>query len=174
MSRTGKSFEIGGLVIPVTAAFTLRQRIETLGGRNPIRFANGASLRQIAWQKLRVTLSGDGWVPLGVDALDFASTMTLKCGLPAALRNASGVITLPAARRTDTGYTPFARAHLPTGDVQTAVALVGNVATCTTVAGAISYTVSYYPELTVWADPPAQDFDGAGAATSWELVLDQA
>lgn len=174
MSQSGKMFEIGGLVIPITAAFSLRQQIETVGGRSALRFANGASLRQVAWQKLRVTLSGDGWVPLGIDALDFGSTMTLKCGLPAALRNGTGVITLPAERRTDAGYTPYARAHLPTGDVETAVGLVGNVATCTTVAGAVSYTVSYYPELTVWADPPAQNFDGAGAATSWELVLEQA
>lgn len=167
-------FEIGGLVIPITAAFSLRQQIEVAGGRAALRFANGASLRQVAWEKLRATLSGDGWVPLGIEALDFGSTMNLKCGLPAARRNASGVITLPAARRTDTGYTPYARAHLPTGDVETAVVLAGNVATCTTVSGAVSYTVSYYPELTVWADPPAQNFDGAGAATSWELILEQA
>ncbi len=174
MSRTGKSFEIGGLVIPLTAALSLRQRIEVVGGRNALRFADGASLRQMSWEKLRVTLTGDGWVPLGIGALDFDSTMTLRCGLPEALRNASGIITLPSSRRTDAGYTPYARAHLPDGDVSTTVSLVGNVATCIAVTGAISYTVSYYPELTVWADHPLQEFDRAGAATTWELNLDQA
>ncbi len=174
MSRVGRAFEIGGLVIPLTAAFSMRQRVDVVGGRNALRFANGASLRQVVWEKLRVTLSGDGWVPLGIGALNFGATMNLKCGLPEALRHASGVVTLPAARRTDTGYLPFARAHLLEGDVATTVSLVGNVATCAAVTGAISYTVSYYPELTVWADPPTHEFDGAGAATSWELILEQA
>lgn len=175
MSRAGKSFELGGIIVPLTAALGLSQSIAMVGGRASLRFANGASLRQQAWRRMSVVLSGDGWVPLGLDGLDFEATMTFKAGVPHALRTNNGVVTLPAARRTDTGYLPFARAHLPGGsDVATPVSLVGNVATCTTVTGAISYTVSYYPQLTVWADPPEQQFDRANASANWSLNLEEA
>lgn len=174
MSRAGKAFELGGLVIPITAALQLSQDVQVIGGRSGLRFANGASLRQQAWQKLRVTLSAEGWVPLGLDALDFEATMTFKAGVPHALRANGNTITLPTARRTDGGYEPFARAHLPAGDVHTEVEMVGHVATCTAVEGALSYTVSYFPQLTVWADPPEQQFDRANATASWNLALEEA
>ena len=175
MSRSGKSFELGGVVVPLTAALGLNQSIGQAGGRSRLRFANGAQIAQQAWSKLRISLSGDGWVPLGLDGLNYQATMTFKSGVPHALRSNSGVVTLPAGRRTDAGYLPFARAHLPSGqDQTTAVSLAGNVATCAAVTGALSYTVSYYPEITVWADPPDQQFDRAGAAASWELTLEEA
>lgn len=174
MSRRGRAFELGGIVVPITAALSLNQNVELLGGRTPLRFANGASLRQRAWRKLRVILSADGWVPLGLDSLDFEATMTFKAGVPHALRANGNAVTLPAARRSDEGYVPFARAHLPDGDIATSVSLMGNVATCVVVSGALSYTVSYYPQLTVWADPPDQQFNRAEAATSWSLALEEA
>lgn len=174
MSRVGRSFELGGVVVPITAALSLSQSVTLLGGRSRLRFANGASLAQQAWAKLGISLTGEGWVPLGLDALDFESTMTFKAGLPRALRANAGVVTLPAGRRSDAGYEPFARAHLPDGDVATTVALVGNVATCAAVTGAISYTVSYYPQLTVWADPPEQGMDRAQAVATWSLNLEEA
>lgn len=174
MSRSGKAFELGGLVVPITAALSLDQAISSVGGRSALRFANGSSLRQQVWQKLRVSLNGQGWVPLGLDALDFEATMTFKAGVPHALRSNGAVVTLPSARREDSGYAPFARAHLPDGEVAAPVSLVGNVATCDAVAGAISYTVSYYPQLTVWADPPEQQFNRASASASWTIILEQA
>lgn len=174
MSRAGKAFELGGVVVPITAAYALRQRLEVVGGRNRVRFANGASLVQSAWSKRRVTLSGDGWAPLGLGGLNYNGTLVLKCGMPEAVRANSNVVALPAGRRSDSGYEPFARAHLATGDVVTAVTVVGNTATCTEVSGAISYSVWYYPQLTGWCEPPATDFDGAGASTAWELAIEEA
>lgn len=174
MSRVGKAFELGGLLVPVTAALSLTQAIDRVGGRAALRFSNGASLRQEAWRKLRVSLNAEGWIPLGLDALDFESTMAFKAGVPHALRANSNIITLPAARRADAGYEPYAWAHLPEGDVPTALGLVGNVATATVVTGALSYTMSYYPQLTVWADPPQQQFDRANATAGWSLALEEA
>ncbi len=174
MSRVGRAFELGGLVVPITAALGLSQSISVMGGRSSLRLGNGARLTQQSWEKLRISLSGDGWVPLGLDALDFEATMTFRAGVPHALRANGNVVTLPAARRTDTGYLPFARAHTPEGDVNTTLEIAGNVATCAAVTGAISYTVSYYPQLTVWADPPEQQFDRANASSGWELNLEEA
>ena len=42
------------------------------------------------------------------------------------------------------------------------------------VSGAIAYQVWYWPQITVYAEPPAQDFDQASAQASWELVCEEA
>lgn len=173
MSRIGKAFELGGIVIPVGAALGITQRIEVIGGRTRLRFANGAGLNVVAWEKLRITISGQGWCPLGLQSLDYAAPLTLKCGAPRNITGSGPVITLPAARRTDTGYQPYAWAHTPRGPQNTPVTLAGNVATCTTVANAVAYTVMYYPQLTVLCDPPTEDFDTATGIAAWELVAEE-
>lgn len=173
MSRAGKAFELGGIILPVAAGLGIAQRVEVIGGRTRLRFANGAGLNQVAWEKLRITLSGQGWCPPGLHSLDYAAPLVLKCGAPRSITGPGPAITLPAARRTDTGYAPYAWAHTARGPQNTPVTLAGNVATCTTVPGAISYTVMYYPQLTVLCDPPTDDFDTATGQSAWELVAEE-
>lgn len=174
MSRAGKAFALGAVVVPIHAALALRQRIEPVQAASLLRLGQGAGIKQTAWSgKRRITLSADGWCPPGLSGLDYAAPLLLRCGLPDAVSSTSATITLPATRRTDAGYLPFARAHLPGGWQDTAVSMAGHVATCTAVTGAVGYTVWYYPELSVYADPPAVEFDGAGAAVAWELVAEE-
>lgn len=175
MSRAGKAFELGGLVVPITAGLALQQRIEPIGGTALLRLADGGAVKQTTWRRRRVTLSADGWTPPGLAALDFDGPLTLKCGLPTAITTQALVLALPAGRRTDAGYAPFARAHLPSGEQRdTAIALAGNGATLTAVPGAVAYSVWYWPQLTVHAEPPAESFDGSGAVVAWELVAEEA
>jgi hypothetical protein len=171
MSHAGKAFQIGSVIVPCSAALNLSQRVETIGGRSRLRFADGAGLDQILWEKLRVTISGDGWCPPGLATLP-SGPLTLKCGLPRAVSSTSNAVTIPAARRTDAGYLPYAWAHTADGAVATSLSLAGNVATCTAVAGAIAYEVMYFPELSVLCDPISEDHSRAGA--SWELVAEEA
>lgn len=173
MSRAGKSFQLGDVVVPITAALGLQQSVELFGGAARLRMADGAGVAQVTWRKHRITLSGDGWAPLGLRGMSFDGPLVLRCGLPEAVTSASNAITLPAARRIDAGYEPFARAHTADGDIDTAVSLAGNVATCTAVSGAIGYSVMYYPQITVLADPPATSFDRGGATSSWEIVCEE-
>jgi len=168
------AFELGGLAVPLTAALNVQQRVEVFGGRSALRFATGARLNQTAWQRLRFTLTGDGWVPPALDGLNPDVTHVFKAGLPLARWSADGVVSLPPERRTDAGYAPFARAHGPAGDVLTPVTVLGHVATCVPVAGATGYSVMFYPQHTVWMEPVVQSFDRAGAAVTWDLVLEQA
>lgn len=172
--NAGRVFELGGVVVPMTAALDLQQQITVTGGASTRRMMNGAALKQTQWQKLAVTLSGNGWCPLGLDALDYTGPLTLKCGLPRAIRSQSTSIALPVARRTDTGYEPFARAHLADGrEVETAVSIATHVATVTAVAGAVSYAVWYFPQITVIASPPDESFDQGGAECSWSITAEE-
>jgi len=172
--NAGRAFELGGVVVPMTAALDLQQQINVTGGASMRRMMNGAAIKQTQWQKLAVTLSGNGWCPLGLDALDYTGPLTLKCGLPRAIRSQSTSIALPVARRTDTGYEPFARAHRADGrEVETAVSIATHVATVTAVAGAVSYAVWYFPQLTVMASPPDESFDQGGAECSWSITAEE-
>ena len=177
MSAEGRSFELGGVVVPLTAALGLQQSISRVsGGSSTRRTMNGTAIHQANWRKLAINLSGDGWAPLGIGALDYddPAGLTLKCGLPCAVRSQSNVIALPVKRRTDAGYEPFARAHLADGrEVDTPLSIVSHTATLTTVAGAIGYAVWYFPQLVVIAAEPEETFDGAGAASSWQLTAEE-
>ena len=172
--NAGRAFELGGVVVPMTAALDLQQQITVTGGASTRRMMNGAALKQTQWQKLAVTLIGNGWCPLGLDALDYTGPLTLKCGLPRAIRSQSTSIALPVSRRTDAGYEPFAHAHLADGrEVETAVSIATHVATVTAVAGAVSYAVWYFPQITVIASPPDESFDQGGAECSWSITAEE-
>ncbi len=175
-------FELGGVRVPIESVGSFSQSYEPLGGAARLRMMSGALVQQVTWRRLRTTLTGDGWWPSGLETLDYDAPLTLLCAAPRAILSASNVIALPAARRTDAGYTPqgFARvagssaASVGGGElVPTAVAIAADVATLTTVAGATGYQIAYWPSLSVLADPPTMEADITGAAHRWTLTADE-
>lgn len=173
----GIAFELGGIAVPYTVGGNIQQRIAPLtGGTSIRRMMNGAGVRQTHWRKLSVQLSGEGWCPLGIDALDWDNPagLTLKCGEPHAVLSNSNVIALPVARRTDAPYLPTARAHLANGnEVPTSISIASHTATLGTVSGAVAYSVLYFPQLVVLADPPEHTSDEAGNVTGWTLNTEE-
>lgn len=174
MSADGKMFELGGRVVPLWAAHDYDQQSEILGSSSTRRTINASAVRQTVWRgKARITLSGSGWTPMGLADLDYSQSMVLKCGMPEAVSSSVAAITLPTTRRTDAGYEPYGRAHLPSGDVDTPVALVGDVATCTAVTGAFGYSVCYWPQYTVYADEPVRTGNAQSGEFGWQIVCEE-
>jgi hypothetical protein len=168
------SFEIGSIVLHDIQSLDLEQAYESLGGEAILRAVSGLGLKQATWSKLRVTTSGSGWMPPSLAALDTAAQQTLKCAVPRSIPCSGLTATLPAARRSDSGHTPYGIAILPSGQaVKTAAALVGDVATVTAVSGATAYAVQYYPQLTVWALRPSASGNRGDASHRWELVCEE-
>ena len=126
-------------------------------------------------------LTGAGWWPSGLESLDYDDPLTLLCGGPFTILSASNVIALPAARRTDAGYTPvgYARksgagAAVGGGElVPTPLSIATDAATLTPVSGATGYQVAYWPALTVIATPPTFEADLPGAAHRWTLTAEE-
>lgn len=168
-----KIMELGSIALPLDAGLGYSESFETFGGFATLRLGAGAAVKQTAWEKLRVTLSGEGWVPHGLQALNYSAPLTLKCGTPRAITSSTPSATLPAGRRTDAGYTPFAFAHTARGRVATPVSVAAHTATVTPVAGATAYSVMYYPQLSVIATPPADETRTEDAATSWQIVCEE-
>ena len=129
------------------------------------------------WRKRdprRLYTSGAGWLPPGLATLATNAQHLLRCVVPRGIPCAGLEATLPAAHRSDAGYTPYGLAYLAGGQaVRTPAALFGNVATVTPVAGALAYGAIYYPELTVWALRPTVSGQRAEATHRWELICEE-
>jgi hypothetical protein len=170
------SFQLGDFILHDIAGFDLEQSYQPIGGEVVRRAMSGRGIKQMTWQKLRVTTSGTGWIPAGIDSLDFSQQMTLKCVVPRSIpaNFSTRQATLPAARRSDGKFIPYGLAIMPDGQaVLTAAAIAGNVATLDAVTGAVAYKACYYPQLTVWAFRPPISGNRAEAAHRWEVVCEE-
>lgn len=170
------SFQLGAFVMPLVAGFDVDQSYENIGGESIFRAISGTGIKQMTYSKTRVKTSGSGWIPSGLEALDYSAQMVLKCivpkGVPAVF--ATRQATLPAARRSDTGFVPFGTAIFADGrHVTTPATMAGNVATLTAVTGAVAYQVNYFPQLTVWAMKPNGSGTLSDASYQWELIAEE-
>ncbi len=170
------SFQIGDLVLPPLSALDLTQQYEPLGGDAIFRTASGLGIKQSTWRKTRVVTSGRGWVPDGLDSLDFNQSLVLRCIAPRAHHLPSGLLesVLPMQPRRDSGHRPWGVAWLSPGvSVPVAVTTLGRSVSVQPVAGAIRYSVHYLPELLVWGTRPQQSGDLGSASYRWSLVCEE-
>ena len=170
-----KTARIGSVDIPHRGGIDLDTTIEWIGGETILRTIGGAGIKQATWSKLRITFSGGGWIPPGLSGIDTTQQQTVAVAVPSALTaDGSRQATLPTARRSDSGYEPWAWAIMPDGGVQdTPLALVGNVGTADAVAGALAYQILYYPQITAWISRPTESGERATASYRWELVAEE-
>jgi hypothetical protein len=164
---------IGGIEVPIHASLSLRQTYEPIGGSTVLRMQSGAAIKQTHWRKLRTSIQADGWIPPGLDAIDYSQPLQLACVATRSMMTSALVVDLPAARRSDAGYTPVAWALVGGGWQSAAVAMDGNEATITPVAGASRYKIDYYPLLTVFTDGPSEEVDATNAAFRWTLSAEE-
>ena len=170
-----KVLKFGSVEIPARACLDLDQTYEPIGGESILRTLSGTGIKQTTWKKLRTTISGGGWIPNGLAAVDFTQQQVIACIVPrSVVCDGSRQAVLPAARRADTGYTPWAFALMDDGSVvSTPVSIATNTATATAVTGAIGYQVLYYPLLTCWANRPRDSGTLGEASYRWEIVAEE-
>lgn len=162
----------GGVEIPQTAALDLSQTYEPLGGSSLLRMSDGSGVKMTRWTKTRTSISGAGWIPPGLDAIDYSAQIVVDCVAPRAVLSATTAATIPAARRPDVA--PWAFAIMSDGrQVPTTCSMVVDAATAGAVSGAVRYVFQYLPRLTVFADPPRSSYDVAAAAASWSIDAEE-
>lgn len=161
---------IAGLIVPLHAMLTLRQSYEAIGGFELLRLWDGAARAQQHWERVRTRIQATGWQDPGIFPLSHTTTYTLKCAVARAVLSAGNVVALPAARRADKA--PWAFAHVGGQRVNTPVAVAGDTATCTAVAGATAYAVHYYPELSVKVLDWQCESNADRAEWAWSLTAE--
>lgn len=167
--------KIGSVEISRLSALDLEQSYEILGGETILRTIDGTGIKQSTWSKLRTTISGGGWLPPGLATLDVTTQQTVACFVPRAIPcDVNRQATLPTARRSDSGYTPWALAFLADGSAQeTPVSIQGNVGTATDVQGAIGYQINFLPAFTAWVSRPTESGNRGDASYRWEVVAEE-
>ena len=142
------SLKIAGIDLSIVAWLDFDQSIEPIGGSSLRRMANGQAFKSTHWHKHRISLSGSGWVPAPLNAIDYSAPFEIE---------------LPHAIGFNAGD------PLPTG--WTSRAAPWDEKTVTDQTGSTLRLV--YPKITVIAEGPRQT-NGNGGNPSWELVCEEA
>lgn len=180
MGWNTRNFEIDGVVIELPQSIQMHQTYEEFGGVTTHRMMSGASVRQTVWLRLRTRIVVEGFLPPGLEGLDWKSALELKCGLPRAITSTEASIAIPENHRTDPS-------HLPTGRVlidgmwrDSQVAVNGNVVTVEDllddegeVIPASAYMVSYYPKFTAYISPPNITYNRTAGMYSWTVEAEE-
>jgi len=167
-------FVLDNIEVPIECFEGFNQSYEELTASGIIRMSDGTAIKQTAWKgKIKIQTSGNGWAPVGLTGLDYENSMLFKCAIPRAIDDATVNITLPAARRSDSGYTPIGFAVVNNELVETTINIVTNAATLGVVAGATAYRVHYWPELTVFVKEPPENWDRSGNSFGWSFEAEQ-
>jgi hypothetical protein len=143
---------------------------QPLGGWSRDRMSDGALIKQTHWQKTGGSIGASGWIPPGLDGLDYTGTLELRSTQISNMQSAGLVFTLPTTPRPD--LTPWALALVGDQWVDAGVSTLAGVSTVTAVAGATLYQVLWLPVYTVSADRPTKTQAGGGQswAITWEEV----
>lgn len=144
-------------------ALNYTQEFETLGGDSVLRMMSGAAIKQTNWQKLMVSLSGNGGLPFGFTDLDYSLPITIKCGAPRAIVRPTNAFTVPPNSRVDVGYTSYVLKFTE-----------GYWLPLTASGTAEYYKLLYYPQLVCFMRPPKESYAWDGSPpTSWSLVAEE-
>lgn len=166
-----KTLILGGLSLPFEAHLDLSQDYEEEIDKRITRHSDGSARQTVNWRgKIKTRISGSGWYPPGFDALDYETSMEMSCIAAKAVVSQDRIITIPAARRGDAGFEPYAIANVAGGRIDAAITgTAGNVVTIAAVPDAQFYTVFYYPKITVFTALPTQHHDAINDKYTWEL-----
>lgn len=137
---------IAGIELPLRARLDFSQTYEPVGGSSSRRMANGALFKMSQWRRWRTTISGGGWVPPQLLAIDYSAPYTIECVAPLALAVGEALPANWTQRVAPWGERTF------TDELGVAVRM-------------------FYPIITVMSDPPRL-ITGSGGP-SWELVCEE-
>ena len=168
-------FEIDGITVPILSVVDFTQSYDDFGSSVIQRMMDGTGKKQTNWTKIKTTLSGRGWVPAGLDGVDFSNPagVLLKCAAAKMISSASNVAVLPADRRSDAGYEVRGYALVAGVRIDTTVGISTNTATLGAVAGATAYQFEYFPQIMVFAKLSSSGVDVTEANYSWRIEAEE-
>ena len=166
------TLKVNNLDITPPQGFEISQAFAPIGGRSIKRLSNGAAVSMSSWRKLSTDISGSGFYPPGLDAINWDAAVTIHSIARRSITSASNVIALPGTYRADTDYLPDAAAIVGGELVPSPVSIATGVATITTVSGATGYFIQFFPVLTVFADIDTSE-DDQGRIIRWRIRGEQ-
>lgn len=161
---------LGGIPI-VLHAGAPEQAEEAIGGETLLRMSDGTGIPMTHWQKMAGSISGQGWMPPGLDGLDYSQPLELRTTQVNSMQGTGLVYTLPSTPRPD--HAPWGMALIGNDWRPTTCNTVDGVATVTAVAGAAAYQVWWMPVYSVKAMRPPKQQSSASATHSWSIPWEE-
>lgn len=159
---------LGGLPI-VLHAGSVDQSIDSLGGEGVVRLSLGDGVKMTHWSKATGSISsGDGWMPPGLDGLDFSQALELRLTIAHCITGTATTVALETLPRPDAA--PWALALVGEDWVKTPCSYAAGEVTVTPVSGASLYAVYWMPVYSVFASRPPKSIGGGfhGWSIPWE------
>lgn len=169
-----RSFSLGNIDVPILELEEYSETIEKIGGFVLLRTVLGSGKRQHNWAKHKITISGGGPLPPALLEIDHTVSHVLKLSAPQSVQSPSNIIVIPATRRSDVPLEAYAILDRDDFLVPAEIAsVVVDTVTITAVPNAVAYRVNYFPQFTVFVDPPNSNSDRRAADTQWNLNCEE-
>jgi hypothetical protein len=162
---------LGGVPLVLHAGAPM-QSDEPLGGGAVVRMSEGAAVKMTHWNKAAGSISLAGWMPPGLDGLDYSQPLLLCLTAQEAMTGAGLVFTLTSTPRPDVA--PWAQALVGENWQRAECITDSGVSTVTAVAGATLYCVQWMPMYNVFASKPPKSTDPStgsfGTQIDWQEI----
>lgn len=163
---------LGGIPIEQLYAGPPDLSEETIGGDSLLRMSDGAAVKMTTWGRMAGSISGQGFIPPGLDGLDYSAPLELRSTQVNTMQGTALEYILPGTPRPD--VEPWAFAQINKHWLPTPCVTVDGVATVTAVAGASAYQVWWMPVYSVFARRPPKQQSSATASHSWSIAWEEA
>lgn len=161
---------LGGVPI-VLHAGAPDQSDTPLLGETVVRLSGGAAVKMTHWGKASGAISGQGWMPPGLDGLDYSQPLELRLTAQESIVGDGLSHTLTSLPRPDTQ--PLAFALVGADWVPTACRVIEAVATVDLVVGATRYMVQWMPVYNVFASKPPKSMSASQATFGWSIAWEE-
>lgn len=156
----------GGLPIVLHAGPPAQSDAPVLG-EAVVRLGLGTATKMTHFFKAGGTISGSGWMPPGLDGLDYSQPLELRLTSQESMTDPGLVFPLTSTPRDDVA--PWAQALLDGEWERAESSFAAGVVTVEAVAGATMYMVQWMPVYMVFASKPPKSMDPSTAAFGWQI-----
>lgn len=162
---------LGGVPI-VLHAGAPELTVDGLAGSATVRMSDGAAVKMTHWSgKAAGTISGQGWMPPGLDGLDYSQELELRSTQHESITGPALSVALTSAPRPD--HAAWALALVGRDWVPTACVVAAGIATATPVPGATLYTFCWFPVYQVFAAKPGKSQSSGTATHGWSIAWEE-
>lgn len=161
---------LGGVPIVIHAG-PPAQQFSPLGGPEIVRLTGGVGVPMTHWQRTSISISGSGWMPPGLDGLDYSQPLDLLCTKPLSIVSPQRHFRLSGTPRGDVD--PWAQALVGEEWRRAEVIRNGMDIEVLLMPSATLYRVSWMPAFVVSARPPQEDVDLTLATYGWRIDCEE-
>lgn len=161
---------LGGVPI-VLHAGAPDQSDTPLLGEAVVRLSGGEGVKMTHWGKAAGTVSGSGWMPPGLDGLDYSQPLVLMLTSQECIVGDGQTHTLTSLPRPDKA--PWAFGLVGSQWVSTSCSMLGSVATADLVVGATKYMIQWMPIYNVFASKPPKTQSSGQGSFGWTIAWEE-